>query len=291
LTNILIGQTSTDFEPSFIFKSFDIPGHLSKEINYERLLSKPKHKPIIHKFDKSGINTERTVTILTKEDNFNKFDMPWISNLRVKDNSELLRLGRNVTKESTVPIPPSFYDEDLTRFNSKSPRTKNGLIRRNLDVDIEGNTNELQHLILPHDKGSPTRADINFGFGLRKYRSMTGLKAIKPWKNPTAKEAKQFFDAKSAYEESNQNQGNSSFKSPLKFRRRLILKGEGKFNDKFPQRNFNGIRHLFGKTTQIGSIKWGSSLRWNSDKYMFINRRNRMNASSTARNTPSNKKF
>lgn len=50
---------------------------------------------------------------MTKEDNFNKFDMPWISRLRVKDNLEAMRLAKKMTKESTVPIPPSFYDEDV----------------------------------------------------------------------------------------------------------------------------------------------------------------------------------
>lgn len=86
---------------------------LNKEINYARLVKKPGYKPTIQKFDKTSLTQERTVSVLTKEDNFSKFDMPWISKLRVKDNAELARLARRTTKESTIPAPPTFYDEDL----------------------------------------------------------------------------------------------------------------------------------------------------------------------------------
>lgn len=85
----------------------------NKEINYARLVKKPGYKPIIQKFDKSSLTQERTISVLTKEDNFNKFDMPWISKLRVKDNIEMARLAKRTTKETTVPAPPAFYEEDL----------------------------------------------------------------------------------------------------------------------------------------------------------------------------------
>lgn len=39
--------------------------------------------------------------------------MPWISKLRVKDNIEMARLAKRTTKETTVPAPPAFYEEDL----------------------------------------------------------------------------------------------------------------------------------------------------------------------------------
>jgi hypothetical protein len=161
---------------NFIFESFDIPEKNKKCIDYSRLLRKPIHKPIVQKYDKTSLNQERTVSALTKEDNFNKFDMPWISNLRVKDNAELARLSQRV-RESTVPMAPSFYDEDLSKVQTRQGNIKNSLRLSNVvDVDAKGNTNDLQHLMRPHDKGSPTRSDINFGFGLRKYNSVTRFK-------------------------------------------------------------------------------------------------------------------
>ena len=67
---------------------------INKEIDYARLVRKPGYKPIIHKYDKDSLTQEKTVSVLTKEDNFNKFDMPWISKLRVKDNLEMARLSK-----------------------------------------------------------------------------------------------------------------------------------------------------------------------------------------------------
>ena len=54
---------------------------------------------------------------------------------------------------------------------------------------MSGNTNELQHLINPQPKGSPTRSEINFGFGLRKYNSVSNLQQEKAWKFPGLKGA------------------------------------------------------------------------------------------------------
>ena len=67
---------------------------------------------------------EKTVNVQTKEDNFSLFDMPWISNLRVMDNAEQVRLKKRVGKESTIPAPPSFYDDDMQKFSEKTKSIK-----------------------------------------------------------------------------------------------------------------------------------------------------------------------
>lgn len=110
-----MSRISNESVPSFIFKSFDIPGEDKKAIDYERLLKKPKHKPVGQKFDKTSISQERSVSVLTKEDHFNKFDMPWISRLRIKDNAELAKLSNDKKFEATAPMPPSFYENDLSK--------------------------------------------------------------------------------------------------------------------------------------------------------------------------------
>ena len=46
--------------------------------------------------------------------------MPWISKLRVKDNLEVIKLSKQLA--STVPSPPSFYEEDLKKAIKNSPK-------------------------------------------------------------------------------------------------------------------------------------------------------------------------
>ena len=260
-----------------MFKSFDIPGNKKiSRIDYSRLLQKPSHKPIKCKYDKTSLNSERTVSVQTKEDNFNLFDMPWISNLRVMDNAELNRLTKRSGKESTTPAPPSFYDEDLPKFTSKSPaRGKSNILKfRNVDVEIKGNPQELGHLIKPSATGSPNRANINFGFGLRKYKDDDKFASPHPWKFPGLRGVKELISNRDVgsnlFSARNSRDAKAAIHLSGKIRNRLKTE---KYNDKFPQQNTNQIRHMFSQTSQIGSIKWGSSLRWNNDKLAFINRR------------------
>lgn len=105
-------------------KTFKIPEKVRKKIDYERLLRMPKHKPQRPKYDKNSLVTVKTVNVQTKEDNFNLFDMPWISNLRVMDKAEEVKLSKKVSKESTVPAPPSFYEDDLQKLTQKTKLTK-----------------------------------------------------------------------------------------------------------------------------------------------------------------------
>ena len=122
-------------------------------------MKKPAFKPQTQKFDKNALIQERTVTILTKEDKFSKFDMPWISKLRVKDNLEVIKLSKQLT--STIPAPPSFYESDLKKTLKNSPKNNNRLWNfNNVDFDSNGNTNELNHLINPFGKYTPTRTYI-----------------------------------------------------------------------------------------------------------------------------------
>jgi len=58
---------------------------------------------------------------------------------------------------------------------------------------------------------------------------------------------------------------------------------DGKFSDKFPQHNASSIRHFFNKTSQVGSIKWGSSLRWKSDRFMHLNSKKKSRKIKTGR--------
>jgi hypothetical protein len=257
-------NASINDEASFVFKSFEIPGGNKRAVDYSRLLRKPIHKPVKEKFDKTSLTQEKTVNILTKEDNFNLFDMPWISNLRNMDNSELARLKNMTGKDQTVPSPPSFYDEDLKKFSSRSPQRKDHL-NRIVDFDVNGNPNELWHLIKHNTKGSPTNSGISFGFGLRKYNSVANLQNADPWKFPGLKGAKEAIACPPAYSNILNSTGLNTARGPVKIKGKMF-KRDDKYNDKFPQNNTNSIRHMFSQTSQIGSIKWGSSLRWNSDK-------------------------
>ena len=241
--------------PSFVFKSFEVPGDAKKIIDYGRLLKKPNHKPKVIKFDKDSVTQERTTSVLTKEDNFDKFDMPWISKLRVRDNAEIVRMYSKDKKiESTSPAPPSFYETDLTK-------TRKNTKLHNVDFNCRGNSNEYQHLIKPGQRGPATKSEINFGFGLRKYRSQTGLNNEKPFIFPGLKDTKKPFAAP-------QPSGSLTKRGSAQ-----VIKLKLTYNDKFPQQNTNSIRHLFDKTSQIGTVSWGASLRWNNDSQMHLRKR------------------
>lgn len=142
-----------------------------------------------------------------------------------------------------------------------------------MDFNSTGNTNELSHLITPFANYTPTRTDINFGFGLRKYKSINGFKIEKPWRIPKFKGLKQFDpypkeNIKISSLISNRESADGEIAKALSQTKRHF-KSELKYSDKFPQRNASGIRHLFEKTCQIGSIKWQSGLRFSCDKDQY----------------------
>lgn len=134
----------------------------------------------------------------------------------------------------------------------------------------------MAQLIRPLDKYSPTKSDINFGFGLRKYNSLSGFKLEKPWRIPKFKGLRQFDPIESEFLKTktiNTNRNSVDEESVgLSVKKKLVSKAS-KYNDQFPQRNASGIRHMFGKTCQIGSIKWESGLRFGSDKDLYLNTR------------------
>lgn len=240
--------------PSFVFKSFDVPTEEKKTIDYDRLLKLPHHKPKIMKFDKTSVDQERTVTILTKEDNFDKFDMPWISRLRIKDNAEMIRIYSKKKFEQTVPAPPSFYENDLHKAGKFTHH-------HNVDFDFNGNTSVFEHLMKHKATGAPTNSEINFGYALRTYKSETGFKTEKPFLFPGVQESKKLF-------------GLPQF-SGHQTRRNITTKNSKiklAFDDKFPQKNTNNIRHMFNNVAQIGTVKWGASLRWPDDSHKFTKR-------------------
>ena len=142
-----------------------------------------------------------------------------------------------------------------------------------IDFNPVGNTNELTHLINPHDKYSPTKSDINFGFGLRKYKSLSGFQLDKPWRNPKFKGIKEFDPLPENFLKVKTLHSNrESVEEDNTEERKIVkkLKVVNKYNDQFPQRNASGIRHLFEKSGQVGSIKWQSGLRFTSDKEHYL---------------------
>lgn len=197
--------------------------------------------------------------------------MPWIARLRDKDYAEQIRLSQKTNKESTVPMPPSFYEDDMQKVTQRTSSSKNTWLDTG-NVAIHGNTNELQHLIKPKDKGSPTKADINFGFGLRTYRSEAKLRDKEPWKFPGIRGSKlETIDPTNIIHNKKGLKGSLSHRSTNSLNKRLKCpKYEFQYNDRFPQKNTNNIRHLFGRTSQLNTIKWEASLRWTSDKYAFV---------------------
>jgi len=115
------------------------------------------------------------------------------------DNSELARLKKRVGKESTVPAAPSFYDEDLSKFAGKTQNLPKGEKYKNVDFVMSGNPNELRHLIQKHSNGSPTRSEINFGFGLRRYKSTSNFEKNNVWKFPGIRGAKESMAAPASF--------------------------------------------------------------------------------------------
>ena len=105
---------------------------------------------------------------------------------------------------------------------------------------------------------------------MRKYKSINGFRQDKPWIFPKFKGLKQFAQANNEYQKvkslitNKESIDDNSSKTPIQGKRQV--KSSSKYNDKFPQRNASAIRHLFEKSSQIGSIKWQSGLRFNSDK-------------------------
>lgn len=110
------------------------------------------------------------------------------------------------------------------------------------------------------DRGAPTKSELNFEFGLRKYKSVKGFETGKPWIHPGANESRRLAEAaQKAFLTSNKRVNNKL--------KPIIMPV---YNDKFPQQNTNSIRHMFDKNSQLGTVNWGASLRWNNDHQRFI---------------------
>jgi hypothetical protein len=233
------------------------------------LLRKPLHKPTKTKYDKTSLIQEKTVDVFTKEDNFNLFDMPWISNLRNMNNTEVAKLKSKASLGQTIPSPPSFYDDDLRKVTSRTAKMKDQF-KKNIECD--NNPTELLHLFKHTSKGTPTNAEINFGLRLRSYKSVNNFKNANPWKFPGLKGAKEAIAFPSCFSSTISQTGITSPRGPVKIKGRNSKNGD-KYSDKFPQSNANGIRQMFSQNSQLGSIKWGSSLRWNDDKHKKASKR------------------
>ena len=91
-------------------------------------MKKPKHKPIKKKYlDKRGsVQYNRENSPITMEDNFSMFDMPWLSTLRDRSHtaqSGKLSKRRSAVGVATVPNPPSFYDDEVNKWDKKFKKT------------------------------------------------------------------------------------------------------------------------------------------------------------------------
>ncbi len=87
-------------------------------------MKKPKHKVDKKKYynHEGSVQYKRDTSPLTMEDNFSLYDGPWLSSLR--DRSQSTNAGKMTKRkqkplESTVPNPPSFYEEDLQKWDKK----------------------------------------------------------------------------------------------------------------------------------------------------------------------------
>lgn len=87
-------------------------------------MKKPKHKILKTKYfnHEGSVQYKRDNSPLTMEDKFSLFDGPWLSTLR--DRSQSCNTGKLPKKkskplETTVPNPPSFYDDDLQKWDKK----------------------------------------------------------------------------------------------------------------------------------------------------------------------------
>eukprot|EP00347_Sterkiella_histriomuscorum_P018196 403346422 len=108
--------------PSFLVKAMEIPP-VSRTIDFERLLARPRHKPNRLKFDQTNTEclNEKENDPLTMEDHFKLMDMPWIQKLRFQDPSEQMRLSMpKRPQETTVPDKaPHFFENDMQKWHQK----------------------------------------------------------------------------------------------------------------------------------------------------------------------------
>ena len=176
-------------------------------------MKKPKHKVLKKKyFNKKGqIQYKRDNSPLTKEDNFSMFDMPWLSSLR--DRAHSVQQGKSGKKKqpliSTVPNPPSFYDDEMDKWKNKFKKvtqerrdfkkkylkdTKTGIEvapgdkimklvqgRRqsrlstntfnNIDFEYNGNTTQLSHMIKKELLVLPIKYNLTSSSGLDRTRA------------------------------------------------------------------------------------------------------------------------
>ena len=188
-------------------------------------MKRPSHKTTKPKYksEKGEVQYNREVNPLTMEDNFSKFDMPWLAVLRDRNHSAQTAIGTKRKKllGNTVPQPPSFYDDDMVKWEQKFKKTVQerddfkkrylkdtqlGLMREPndkimeqvekrrksrlstnnfnvVDFDYQGNTSSFSHLIKNKFKEPATISQLNFECRLRTYKSKTEYKHKNNWVN------------------------------------------------------------------------------------------------------------
>jgi hypothetical protein len=139
--------------------------------------------------------------------------MPWLATLRGRGFSaqSALAAKRKAKMISTVPNPPSFYDDEMQKWQNKFKKSvqeradykkknfKDTVIglhaqagdkimelihkRRksrlstnnfsNVDIDYEGDTKSFYHMIKKGARGHIDKTEINFNCKLRTYKSKT----------------------------------------------------------------------------------------------------------------------
>jgi hypothetical protein len=73
-------------------------------------------------FDETGsVQYQRDSGPLTFEDNFSNFDMPWLATLRDRSYTAQSASITQRKKQlvSTIPNPPSFYEDDMKKWENK----------------------------------------------------------------------------------------------------------------------------------------------------------------------------
>ncbi|CAI2372727.1 unnamed protein product [Moneuplotes crassus] len=278
---------------SFIFTAFgkseDFKNRPKTKFHLSRLVQRPKHKPMkVKYFDPEGsVQYKRDISPQTMEDKFSLYDGPWLSTLRDRSQScNTAKASRKKSKplESTVPNPPSFYEEDLQKWDNKfresvkerksfkqkylkdakvglevgpgdkimqliQKRRKSRFSTNNfniLDFETKG-LNSSSHLVKHGARGSPNKIQLNFECNLRDYRCKTNISHKSQWKN-----AFQKIHLNST-KNSKSKEHNSS--NP----RNIIIKLRKMINNR--QANANSSLPFFGQGYSKKSNEWTVGLR------------------------------
>ena len=255
-------------------------------------MKRPNHKVAKPKYksENGDIQYDREVNPLTMEDNFSKFDTPWLAVLRDRNHSAqtAATTKRKKLLGNTIPQPPSFYEDDMGKWDQKFKKTiqerddfkkkylkdtQLGITREPndkimekiekrrksrlstntfnvVDFDYHGNTNSFSHLIKNKFKEPPTVSQLNFECRLRTYKSKSEYKHRNNWVN--------------AFSKHNVNiPKNSDGKPPIpQYKRTNKQKGrEEELSDKYREANANNMTHLFTKVFSKNSLKWEVGLR------------------------------